>query len=53
MYHDRTKYIKIRYYFIREKVIEEFIKLTFILIKEKAINDLTKPLVNEVFIKFI
>ena len=53
MYYGRTKYIEIRYYFIREKVIEELIKLVFILIKEKATNDLIKPLIGEVFVKFI
>ena len=53
MHHDKTKHIEIRYHFIREKVIEELIKLIFVFTKDEAVDELTKPLVDEAFTKFI
>ena len=53
IYYSRTKYIEIRYHFIREKVIERLIKFIFVFTKDKVVNELTKLLTGEIFIKFI
>lgn len=53
IYYGRTKYIELRYYFIREKVTEGLIKLAFVPTKEEATDRLIKPLAGEAFTKFI
>ena len=53
IHHGRTKYIEIRYHFIREKVTEGKIKLEFVPTKDEAADGLTKPLVGEAFTKFL
>ncbi len=47
-----SKYINIRYYFVREKVVEGTIDLQYILIKYQVVDGLTKPLLKNKFIKF-
>jgi hypothetical protein len=44
VFHERSKHIEIKYYFIRDKVQEGELKLKYILTDEKTTNILTKPL---------
>jgi hypothetical protein len=44
MFHERSKHIEIKYYFIRDKVQEGEVKLGYIPIDEQTTDILTKPL---------
>ena len=44
MFHERSKQIEIKYYFIRDKVQEGEVKLQYIPTYEHTIDILTKPL---------
>jgi hypothetical protein len=44
MFHEQSKHIKIKYYFIQYKVQEGEVKLQYIPTNEKTKNILTKPL---------
>jgi hypothetical protein len=44
VFHERSKHIDIKYYFIRDKVQEEEVKLEYIPTDEKTTDFLTKPL---------
>ena len=44
VFHDRSKHIKIKYYFIRDKFEEGEVKLQYISTDEKVVDILTKPL---------
>ena len=44
MFHERSKHIEIKYYFIRDKVQEGEVKLKYIPTDEQTIDILTKPL---------
>jgi hypothetical protein len=44
MFHERSKHIEIKYYFIRDKVQEGEVKLEYIPTDEKTTDILTKPL---------
>ena len=44
MFHERSKQIEIKYYFIRDKVQEGEVKLQYIPIDEQMVDILTKPL---------
>jgi hypothetical protein len=44
VFHDRSKHIEIKYYFIRDKVQEGEVKLQYISTDEQVVNILTKPL---------
>jgi hypothetical protein len=44
MFHERSKHIEIKYYFIRDKVQEGEVKLQYIPTNEQTIDILTKPL---------
>ena len=44
MFHERSKHIEIKYYFVRDKFQEGEVKLKYIPIDEKTIDILTKPL---------
>jgi hypothetical protein len=43
VFHERSKHIEIKYYFIRDKVQEGEVKLEYIPTDEQTINILTKP----------
>eukprot|EP00253_Pinus_taeda_P032652 PITA_32652 len=47
--HSRTKYIPIKYHFLREQVLEQKVKLEYVPSKEKVADILTKPLPRETF----
>ena len=53
MHHDKTKYIEIRYHFIKKKMIEKFIRLKFVFIKNQVVDELIKFLIEKTFNKFI
>jgi hypothetical protein len=44
MFHDRSKHIEIKYYFLRDKVQKGEVILQYISTDEKKIDILTKPL---------
>ena len=44
MFHERSKHIEIKYYFIQDKVQEGEVKLQYISTNEQTIDILTKPL---------
>jgi hypothetical protein len=44
VFHERSKHIEIKYYFIRDKVQEGEVKLQYISTDEKTTYILTKPL---------
>jgi hypothetical protein len=44
MFHERSKHIEIKYYFIRDKVQEGEVKLEYIPTDEQTTDILTKPL---------
>jgi hypothetical protein len=44
VFHERSKHIEIKYYFIRDKVQEGEVKLEYIPTDEQTTNILTKPL---------
>jgi hypothetical protein len=44
VFHERSKHIEIKYYFIRDKVWEGEVKLEYIPTDEQTANILTKPL---------
>jgi hypothetical protein len=44
MFHDRSKHIKIKYYFIRDKLHKGEVILQYISTDEQTIDILTKPL---------
>jgi hypothetical protein len=44
VFHERSKHIEIKYYFIRDKVQEGEVKLQYISTDEQTTNILTKPL---------
>jgi hypothetical protein len=44
VFHERSKHIEIKYYFIRDKVQEGEVKLEYIPTDEKTTDILTKPL---------
>jgi hypothetical protein len=44
VFHERSKHIEIKYYFIRDKVQEGEVKLEYIPTDEQTANILTKPL---------
>jgi hypothetical protein len=44
VFHERSKHIEIKYYFIRDKVQEGEVNLQYIPIDEQTIDILTKPL---------
>jgi hypothetical protein len=46
IFHERTKHIKIKYYYIRQLINEGIIDLIFIPTKEQKADGLTKPLPN-------
>eukprot|EP00253_Pinus_taeda_P028489 PITA_28489 len=47
--HSKTKYIPIKYHFLREQVIEQKVKLEYVPSKEQVADILTKPLPRETF----
>jgi hypothetical protein len=47
--HSKTKYIPIKFHFLREHVTEKNIKLEYIGTKEKIVDIFTKPLPREIF----
>jgi hypothetical protein len=49
MFHDRSKYIEIKYYFIRDKVQEGEMKLQYISTQKQVEDILTKPLSRKKF----
>ena len=44
MFHDKSKQIEIRYFYIRDMVQKGDIKLQYVSTNEKVVNVLTKPL---------
>ena len=46
VFHEHTKYIKIKYYYIRQLINKGIIDLIFVPIKEQKADGLTKPLPN-------
>jgi len=46
VFHERTKHIKIKYYYIRQLINEGIIDLIFVPTKEQKADGLTKPLPN-------
>jgi hypothetical protein len=44
VFHERSKHIEIKYYFIRDKVQQGEVKLQYIPTNEQTIDILTKPL---------
>ena len=47
--HSKTKHIPIKYYFVREHVLDKTIKLEYIGTKEQVADIFTKPLPREAF----
>lgn len=47
--HSKTKYIPIKYHFLREKVLEKKVKLEYVTSKEQVADILTRPLPKETF----
>ena len=52
MFHDRSKHIEIKYYYIRDRVQKGEVKLQYISINEQITNILTKPLSKVNFVYF-
>jgi hypothetical protein len=52
MFHERSKHIKIKYYFIRDKFQQGEVELEYILIDENTADILTKPLSRKKFSYF-
>ena len=52
VFHERSKHIEIKYYFIRDKVQEGEVKLEYIPTDEKIVDILTKPLSRIKFVYF-
>ena len=46
VFHERTKHIKIKYYYIRQLINEGIIDLIFVPTKEQKVDGFTKPLPN-------
>jgi hypothetical protein len=56
VFHEWIKYIKIKYYYIKQLINKNIIDFIFVPIKEQKANGLTKPLANgphQVFIKYL
>ena len=49
MFHDKSKHIEIRYYYIRDMVHRGAMKLQYVEIEEKITDVLTKPLAKVKF----
>jgi hypothetical protein len=52
VFHDRSKHIKIKYHFIRDRMQKGAVKLQYISTEEQIANILTKPLVKGKFVYF-
>ena len=52
VFHDRSKHIKMRYYFIKDLVQRGALKLQYIRTDEQIANILTKPLTASKFVYF-
>ena len=44
VFHDRSKHIEIRYFYIRDMIQKEAIKLQYVSTNEQVVDVLTKPL---------
>ena len=53
MFHERTKYIAVKYYYIRDLIIKGIIDLNYISSKNQKANNLTKPLDRVKFNNFL
>jgi hypothetical protein len=52
MFHDRLKYIEIRYHFLRDRVQKGVVKFQHISTNKQIADILTKPLVKGKFVYF-
>ena len=52
IYHERSKHIDIRFYFIKEHVKEKNVELTYMKTHYQVANIFTKPLAVDLFYKF-
>jgi hypothetical protein len=56
IFHERTKYIKIKYYYIKQLINKSIIDFIFVSIKEQKTDGLIKPLISsphQTFIKYL
>jgi hypothetical protein len=56
IFHERTKYIKIKYYYIKQLINEGIIDFIFVPINEQKVDGFTKLLTNgpyQTFIKYL
>lgn len=52
VFHNRSKHIKIRYHFIRDRIKRGVLRLQYISTEEQVAYILTKPLVKGKFVKY-
>ena len=53
IFHERIKYIIIKYYYIRDLIIKDIIDFNYIFFKNQKANGLTKPLNKSLFNDFL
>jgi hypothetical protein len=51
VFHDRSKYIDMRYHYIRDLVQRKTVKLQYIAMSEQVADILTKPLTSNQFVQ--
>jgi hypothetical protein len=52
-YHGKTKYIKMRYHYIREAITEQYVILKHISTNSMVADPLTKPIVRDAFVRHV
>jgi hypothetical protein len=52
VFHDRSKHIEMRYYYVRDMVQKNVINIQYVLIAEQTTNIFTKPLSLTKFVYF-
>ena len=52
-YHEKTKYIKKRYHYIRDAIIEKDVILKDIFTNNMVVDPFTKPIARDIFVKHV